>query len=96
MSFRIHIAPAAIEFTAGANETLLEAAQRQGVDLPFRCQQGICGACVCRLKSGQFVYAAAAHALLSQTPSSYVYCCQAYATSDIVLHHPFVRADRHE
>ena len=35
------------------HETLLQAAQRQGVSIPFSCRVGGCGTCKCRLVSGR-------------------------------------------
>lgn len=37
----------------GQGETLLDAAIRQGIDLPFACKGGMCGTCRARLLSGQ-------------------------------------------
>jgi len=37
----------------GHGETLLDAAIRQGIDLPFACKGGMCGTCRARLLSGQ-------------------------------------------
>jgi ring-1,2-phenylacetyl-CoA epoxidase subunit PaaE len=37
----------------GHGETLLDAAIRQGIDLPFACKGGMCGTCRARLLSGE-------------------------------------------
>jgi len=57
MSFKVHIAHASkgagktIEVETGA--TILETALDQGVDYPFGCQSGNCGACKSHLVSGE-------------------------------------------
>ena len=42
-----------IEFEVEGDETLLEAGLRQGVDLPFSCTEGGCGACMVRMFDGE-------------------------------------------
>ncbi|HOM12224.1 MAG TPA: ferredoxin--NADP reductase [Rubrivivax sp.] len=37
----------------GGNETLLEAALRQGIDAPYSCQAGMCASCMCQMVSGE-------------------------------------------
>ncbi len=53
MSHRIRLIPSGREFTAEAQESVLEAALRNGVNLPYNCSGGSCGACKARLLSGQ-------------------------------------------
>ena len=36
----------------GPSETLLAAARRHGLDLPFSCVAGVCGACMATLEAG--------------------------------------------
>ena len=50
--FLISIKPSERTFTAGAGETLLAAAIRQGVGLPYGCKDGACGSCKCKKLSG--------------------------------------------
>lgn len=38
----------------GAQETVLDAAFRQKVNLPMDCSDGVCGTCKCRSESGQY------------------------------------------
>jgi ring-1,2-phenylacetyl-CoA epoxidase subunit PaaE len=33
-------------------QTLLEAALKQGLDVPYSCQGGICSSCICRITEG--------------------------------------------
>lgn len=43
-------------FTVGGDETVLEAAQRAGVALPYSCRAGVCGSCKATLLDGQCSY----------------------------------------
>ena len=53
MSFRVRLLPSGKEFTAEKNETVLEAALRSGISLNYSCNNGSCGGCGGRIKSGQ-------------------------------------------
>ncbi len=37
----------------GAQQTVLKAAQKAGLDLPFSCAGGMCCTCRCRIVSGE-------------------------------------------
>lgn len=91
MSHTVTIAPAQLSFTVNDGETILEAALRQGIDFPFRCRQGVCTSCVCKLKSGSVHYADPAPLTELDKQQRFTYCCLAYADTDVVLHHPFIR-----
>lgn len=75
------------QFSVAAGETVLEAAQRAGVALPYSCRAGVCGSCKATLLEGRCEYprnpplaldagALARHAVL---------LCQAVPTSDLLL-----------
>lgn len=53
MSHRIRLLPSGREFTAEAQESLLEAALRNGVNIPYNCSGGSCGVCKARVLSGE-------------------------------------------
>ena len=53
MSFQVRLLPSGKEFTAEKNETVLEAALRSGISLNYSCNNGSCGGCGGRIKSGQ-------------------------------------------
>jgi len=74
-------------FPVAADETVLEAAQRAGVALPYSCRAGVCGSCKATLLEGRCEYprnpplalnasALAQHAVL---------LCQAVPASDLLL-----------
>lgn len=92
MSYRVQIQPAGIEFLVQANETILEAALKHGIDFPHRCRQGVCTSCVCRLRSGEVRYNAPEPLSDIDKAQNFTYGCLAYPLTDLVLHHPFIRA----
>ncbi|MDE2121955.1 MAG: CDP-6-deoxy-delta-3,4-glucoseen reductase, partial [Betaproteobacteria bacterium] len=54
MNRTITVLPAGHRFEVEDTETVLAAAIRQGVGLPYGCQDGACGSCKCRWISGDF------------------------------------------
>jgi 3-ketosteroid 9alpha-monooxygenase subunit B len=44
-----------LRFQCRADETLIEAAERQGILLPSACQAGMCATCMCRVEEGEVV-----------------------------------------
>jgi CDP-4-dehydro-6-deoxyglucose reductase/ring-1,2-phenylacetyl-CoA epoxidase subunit PaaE len=89
--FLVRIEPSGVTFTASPTETLLDAALSAGIDFPHRCRQGVCTSCVCRLKSGDVRYDDPSPLSPTDVEQKFVYGCQAFAGSDLVLHHPFIR-----
>ncbi|MGI9133520.1 MAG: 2Fe-2S iron-sulfur cluster-binding protein, partial [Rhodoferax sp.] len=43
--FSVSVQPSGRRFEAAAGETLLAAALRQGIGLPYGCKDGACGSC---------------------------------------------------
>ncbi len=89
--FLVRIEPSGVTFAASPAETLLDAALSAGIDFPHRCRQGVCTSCVCRLKSGEVRYDEPSPLSPTDVEQKFVYGCQAFAGSDLVLHHPFIR-----
>ena len=52
----VRLEPSGNTFTVTPGETLLEAALRQGIGLPYGCRNGACGACKGMLRSGELEY----------------------------------------
>ena len=75
------------EFTAEANETILEAAIRQGVGLPYGCRNGACGKCAGELISGETEYDTGALRALAKKEheAGKTLFCQACAISDLEI-----------
>ncbi|HEX5635868.1 MAG TPA: 2Fe-2S iron-sulfur cluster-binding protein, partial [Gammaproteobacteria bacterium] len=45
MFFKVTIQPSGHVFEVGEQESILDAAMRQGIDLPYGCRNGVCGSC---------------------------------------------------
>jgi CDP-4-dehydro-6-deoxyglucose reductase len=52
MSYQITVQPSGKQFAAEADETLLDAALRHGLTLPYGCKDGACGACKGKVVDG--------------------------------------------
>lgn len=91
MSHLVTILPSGLKFQVQEGETILQAALNQGIDFPNRCRQGVCTSCVCKLKSGQVRYLPPEPLSDLDKSQNFTYCCLAYADSDLVLQHPFIR-----
>ncbi len=69
-----------IEVICNADETILEAAQREGINLPYGCQMGVCGQCKLRKVSGNVSYDKD-----FGCEDDYVLTCVAKVAEDVVL-----------
>ncbi|AKP73186.1 Phenol hydroxylase P5 protein [Piscirickettsia salmonis] len=74
-------------FNVEEDERILDAALRQGIDLPFSCQAGVCGACRGQVSAGEIDYGAIEiFGLLPEEESAgFVLTCSAKITTDIIL-----------
>ncbi len=87
MGFQISVQPSQHVFQAEADETILDAALRQGLMLPYGCRDGACGACRGKVLSGQVDYGKAQiHALGEEDRRAgfALFCC-AIAQSDLLI-----------
>lgn len=85
MSFKIHTTPAGHDFAVEPGETLLAAALRHGVGLPYGCRDGKCGSCAARLIEGQVTYPSGKTAGLEGQPDDTCLTCQAVPSSDLII-----------
>lgn len=53
MSFKLHIAPAGASIDVEPGQTVLDAALRQGIALPYACGHGLCGTCKVQVCEGE-------------------------------------------
>ena len=86
-AFRITVQPSARTFTADAGETILAAAIRQGIGMPYGCKDGACGSCKCRKLEGSVVHGAHQSKALSEEEEAngFILSCCGVAQSDLVL-----------
>ncbi len=87
MPYRVHIQPSNKSFEADAGETVLDAARRAGLALPYSCLGGVCGSCKATLISGRCVYPNQPPQALTADERAHgdVLLCQAVPTSDLEI-----------
>lgn len=83
----ITVEPSGKAFDTLAGETILAAAIRLGVGLPYGCKDGACGSCKCKLISGQVVHGEHQTKALSpaEAAAGMVLTCCAQPVGDVVL-----------
>ncbi|HJW02888.1 MAG TPA: CDP-6-deoxy-delta-3,4-glucoseen reductase [Azospira sp.] len=94
MSFSVTVEPGKHAFAAEAEETILDAALRQGLTMPYGCRDGACGACKGKVLCGEVEHGKAQpHALTEADKAAglALFCC-AKARSDLVLECKEVRS----
>jgi ferredoxin-NADP reductase/DMSO/TMAO reductase YedYZ heme-binding membrane subunit len=72
------------EITVRGDETVLDAALRAGLDLPYSCRDGVCGTCRARLACGR-VRQDSADLTQAEIDAGYVLTCQARPQTDGVV-----------
>ena len=87
MSFKIIVPASGHEFIAEENETILAAALRQGVGLPYGCRNGACGKCSGEIISGETTYDTASlrASAKKEHEAGKTLFCQACAASDLEI-----------
>jgi NAD(P)H-flavin reductase/ferredoxin len=85
MTFNIAVADTEFRFPCEPNESLLDAAQRAGLEIPFSCRKGVCGTCKGRIISGE-ARAFAGDALgEAERAEGHVLFCNARPRSDLII-----------
>ncbi len=86
-TFKITVQPSARTFSADAGETILAAAIRQSVGMPYGCKDGACGSCKCKKLEGTVVHGAHQSKALSEDEEAngLILTCCGVALSDLVL-----------
>lgn len=87
MDTRVTIHSTGESFGVEADETILAAAQRQGVALPFGCANGSCGFCISRIVQGRIDYPAGPPLALSDedVDDGKGLCCVGRPAGDLVI-----------
>ena len=87
MSYQVTLKTSGKQFTVHQDETLLEAALRQGINLPYGCKNGACGSCKGKVLEGQVSHgqhSASALSSADETTGSTLFCC-AHPQTDLLI-----------
>lgn len=87
MSFKVTVRPSGRQFTVEGDETILAAALRSGIGLPYGCKNGACGTCKCRGVEGDWVQGPHSSSALSaseQAERKLLVCCST-PLSDVTI-----------
>jgi len=87
VEYTVTIAATGKQFTARGDESVLSAALRQGIMLPYSCRNGTCASCKCRLVSGRIDYPFNPPAALDADglAAGGMLACQAVAAGDLEI-----------
>jgi CDP-4-dehydro-6-deoxyglucose reductase, E3 len=94
---RVRIEPSGREFDVVDSETVLDAAIRQGILLPYSCRNGSCGTCKGRLLDGTIDYGVYEEKALTadERAGGLALFCQARPLSDLVIQAREILAPAH-
>lgn len=84
MTYTVTISTSGHQFEAEDNETILDAAIRQHIGLPYGCRNGRCGSCMADLESGEVHYYGSPPAL-AEAGDGKCLPCQGFAASDLSI-----------
>jgi NAD(P)H-flavin reductase/ferredoxin len=73
--------------TVNAQETILQAALRQGIDFPYSCRVGGCATCKCKLTEGKVKELTQTAYILSdaELDQGYILACQSVPKTDVCI-----------
>ena len=83
--FQVRLLPEDVVFAVPRETTILQAALDQNIAFPNRCQVGACGMCLCKKLEGEVTYQLEPMLTEREQREGWIFTCQAYANSDIVL-----------
>jgi NAD(P)H-flavin reductase/ferredoxin len=85
MAFNVSVENTDFHFPCEPNESVLDAAQRAGLEIPFSCRKGVCGTCKGRIVSGD-ARAFSGDALSpAERDEGHALFCNARPRSDLVI-----------
>jgi CDP-4-dehydro-6-deoxyglucose reductase len=87
VSYQVTLKTSGKKFTVNPDENLLEAALRQGINLPYGCKNGACGSCKGKVLEGQVTHGQHSESALSksdETAGGILFCCS-HPQSDLLI-----------
>jgi CDP-4-dehydro-6-deoxyglucose reductase len=87
VSYQVTLKTSDKQFTVTQDETVLEAALRQGINLPYGCKNGACGSCKGKVLEGQITHGQHSENALSRTDETaggILFCCS-HPQSDLLI-----------
>ncbi|MBU3581682.1 CDP-6-deoxy-delta-3,4-glucoseen reductase [Polynucleobacter sp. AP-Capit-er-40B-B4] len=87
MSYQVTLKTSGKQFTVNPEENVLEAALRQGINLPYGCKNGACGSCKGKVVEGQVTHGQHSESALSnadETAGGILFCCS-HPQSDLLI-----------
>ena len=87
MTFQITVQPSGHQFACEADDTVLAAAIRAGIGLPYGCKNGACGSCKGKVLEGEVTHRAHQQRALSEEEKAQglsLFCC-ATPAADLVI-----------
>ncbi|MBX9868774.1 MAG: CDP-6-deoxy-delta-3,4-glucoseen reductase [Burkholderiaceae bacterium] len=87
MTFQVTVTPSGRQFTCDDDESVLSAALRNGIGLPYGCKNGACGSCRGKVLSGRVLHGSHQQRALSEADEAQgasLFCC-ARPQSDITI-----------
>ena len=85
MSFDVTLSPSGKRFSVNEDESVLDAAIRLGIGLPYGCRSGRCGSCIATLLDGEVSYPDGPPEALELEPEDKCLPCVAHPLSDLTL-----------
>ena len=87
MAHRVVVKPSGLEVLVDEGQTILDAALAAGIDWPYGCSHGMCGACKARLIAGTVDMGDTSSFALfdDEIAAGYILTCSARPTTDLEL-----------
>ncbi len=87
MPYQVTLKTSGKQFTVNQDETVLEAALSQNINLPYGCKNGACGSCKGKILEGQVTHGQHSESAMSradETAGATLFCC-AHPQSDLLI-----------